>query len=74
MDDPPTRRTRLHAAAGEPDEVPRLIEFRRLHPEVDIVLAGLWRAVIPAPNGETVVCRYQLKALLDKLEEILGGS
>ena len=62
----------LRAAAGEPDQVPRLIEFRRRRPEVTIELDGFWRAVIPAPNGETVICRYELRAVLDKLAELLG--
>jgi hypothetical protein len=62
----------LHAVDGEPDQVPRLIEFRKRHPEVEIVLAGLWRAVIPLENGEQIVCRYELRDLLDKLGELLG--
>jgi len=68
-------RPRLRAAAGEPDQVPRLIEFRRRHPEVTIELDGFWRAVIPGysePNGETVICRYELRAVLDQLAELLG--
>ena len=67
-------RPRLRAAAGEPDQVPRLIEFRRAHPEVSIELDGFWRAIIPAPNGETVICRYELRDVLDKLAELLGGD
>jgi len=65
-------RPRLRAAAGEPDQVPRLIAFRRRHPDVTITLDGFWRAVIPAPNGETVICRYELRDLLDKLDEVLA--
>jgi hypothetical protein len=55
-----------------PDQVPRLIKFRKAHPDVEIMLAGLWRAVIPRENGETVVCRYELRDLLNKLEELTG--
>lgn len=63
----------LRVAPGDPpDQVPRLLAFRAAHPEVEITLAGLWRAVIPHPSGETVVCRYELRALLDKLGELLG--
>jgi len=28
---------------------------------------GVWQALIPRPDGETVINRYQLKALPDKL-------
>jgi len=52
--------------------VPRLLEYRKQHPDVTIELDGFWRAVIPAENGETVICRYELRDLLDKLDELLG--
>lgn len=76
MTDDPTRpqpRKRLRALPSgfEGDQVPRLLDFRAAHPEVTIELDGFWRAVIPAENGETVVCRYELKAVLDKLAELL---
>jgi hypothetical protein len=59
---------------GEGDQVPRLLEFRERRPDVTIELDGFWRAVIPEENGETVVCRYQLRDVLDKLDELLGGQ
>jgi hypothetical protein len=31
---------------------------------------GVWQAVILRPNGEIVVARYELRALLDKLESL----
>ncbi len=67
-------RGRLHAVPGgpDPDQVPRLLEYRKQHPDVTIELDGFWRAVIPAENGETVICRYELRDLLDKLDELLG--
>jgi hypothetical protein len=77
MHDDPTKaqdRERLRAlpGGGETDQVPRLLAFRLHHPEITIELDGFWRAVIPAENGETVVSRYELRAVLDKLDELLG--
>ena len=60
----------LRLARDEPDQVPRLREFRATRPHV-IIGAGefdVWQALIPRPNGETVVTRYEMKALLDRLE------
>lgn len=61
---------------GEPeyhDQVPRLMEFRDQHPGVIVAFGGpFWQAIIPEPDGETVITRYSLKALLDKLGELLG--
>jgi hypothetical protein len=70
---PPRKRPRLLPGGNEGDQVPRLLDFRAAHPEVSIELDGFWRAVIPAPggDGETVVCRYQLRDVLDKLAELL---
>jgi len=72
--DSDTPRPRLHAARDEPDQVLRLLRFRERHPDVTIELDGFWRAVISAQNGETVICRYDLRALLDKLGELLGET
>jgi hypothetical protein len=33
---------------------------------------GYWQARLPAPSGETVITRYRLKELLDKLDVITG--
>ena len=32
-----------------------------------------WQARIPEPNGETVITRYTLRELLDKLGELMAG-
>jgi len=64
----------MRPVPGGPDQVPRLLRFREQHPDVTITLDGFWRAVIPAENGETVICRYELGALLDKLAEVLGAA
>lgn len=67
----PRPRPRLLPGFAEGDQVPRLLDFRAAHPEVTIELDGFWRAVILAENGETVVARYELRAVLDKLDELL---
>jgi hypothetical protein len=35
---------------------------------------GWWQALIPEPNGEIVTTRYTLRALLDKLDELLSAN
>jgi hypothetical protein len=35
---------------------------------------GWWQAVIPEPDGEIVTTRYTLRALLDKLDELLTAN
>ncbi len=61
-------------ARGEPgyaDQVPRREASETAHADVKITYhGGWWQAVIPEDNGETVVSRYELKALLDKLEAL----
>jgi len=52
------------------DQVPRRQEFEREHPEVRITfLSTVWQGVIPQPDGEIVVTRYELSDLLDAMEE-----
>lgn len=53
------------------DQVPRKQAFQAEHPEVLIgpVASGTWQAVIPEEAGETVITRYELRDLLDALEE-----
>ncbi|MGH3188663.1 MAG: hypothetical protein ACRDPY_21490 [Streptosporangiaceae bacterium] len=59
---------------GEPDfidQVPRREAYEAAHPDVKITYhGGWWQAVIPEDAGETVVSRYELRALLDKLESL----
>jgi len=65
----------LRLVSDEPDQVPRLAAFRAAHPGVLIGGGGFgtWQALIPEPDGETVVVRYRLRELLDRLGELLGG-
>jgi hypothetical protein len=58
-----------------PDElgqVVRLARFRAAHPEVIVGDGGFGtvQARIPELNGETVITRYTLRELLDKLDEL----
>lgn len=62
------------AARSEPDQVPRLRAFREQFPHVVIGtlgFGGAWQARMPEENGESVVTRYLLKDLLDRLETLL---
>ncbi len=35
---------------------------------------GWWQAWIPEPNGEIITTRYTLRALLDKLDDLIGEN
>jgi hypothetical protein len=56
-----------------PAELERLRQIRAEHPDVLVGGGGFgtWQAIIPEENGETVITRYTLRELLDKLGEIL---
>jgi hypothetical protein len=52
------------------DQVPRRQAYEDAHPEVEITYHGpYWKAVITEEAGQTTVTRYELKDLLDKLED-----
>ena len=58
----------------EPDQVPRLAAFRDQHPGVLITEGfGYWQTQIPEPASETVITRYTMRELLDKLDELTGS-
>jgi hypothetical protein len=60
----------LHAAPDYPDQVVRQQRFEAAHPEVLIVFLGpAWQAVVPTEAGEDVLTRYELRGLLDVLEQ-----
>ncbi len=65
---------RLYVVPDEPDQVLRLARFRAAHPDVIIGDGGFgtWQARIPEASGETVITRYTLRELLDKLAELNG--
>jgi hypothetical protein len=61
----------LRLVPEEPDQVLRLASFREQYPAVFIREGtGYWQAQIPEPAGETVITRYRLRELLDKLDEL----
>jgi hypothetical protein len=64
----------LRLAAAEPGQIFRLTAFRAAHPDVSIRSGefGTWQALIPEANGETVITRYLLRELLDKLDALLS--
>jgi hypothetical protein len=59
---------------NDADEIPRLTTFRAAHPGVLIGGGGFgtWQALIPETDGETVVVRYTLAELLDRLDALLA--
>ena len=67
----------LRLVPGEQlDQVFRLARFREAYPEVFIGDGGFgtMQARIPEEDGETVITRYSLRELLDKLGELMGGA
>ena len=56
-----------------PAELERLRQIRAEHPDILVGGGGFgtWQAIIPEENGETVITRYTLRELLDRLSEIL---
>jgi hypothetical protein len=69
------RARRLRLVPDEYDQVIRLYRFRQAHPAIVVGAGnGWWQAVIPAPDGEIVTTRYTLRALLDKLDELLSAN
>lgn len=61
----------------DPDQAVRLAEFREQHPGVmigSLRRGGIWQARIPEPAGETVITRYTLAELLDRLGELTEGA
>lgn len=56
-----------------PGEVRSWREPEAAHPDVEITYNGpFWQAVIQQDVGETLITRYELSALLDKLEQMAG--
>jgi hypothetical protein len=64
----------LGLAPDEPDQVLLLGRFREEHAGIRRDGGfGTWQACIPESNGETVITRYTLRELLDKLGELMAG-
>jgi hypothetical protein len=66
-------RSGLRPVPDELDQEIRLARFRVAHPEVIVGDGGFGtvQARVPEPNGETVITRYTLKEVLDRLGELL---
>ena len=69
-------RSGLRLVPDELDQVARLARFKAAHPDVVIGDGGFgtMQARIPEPAGETVITRYTLRELLDKLDEVTAGQ
>jgi len=70
-----TQRRMLTVTPEELGQLVRLTAFREQHPEVIIgaISRRAWQACIPEPDdGETVITRRTLGALLDRACELLG--
>jgi hypothetical protein len=65
-------RSGLRPLPDELDQLARLTRFRTAHPEVIVGDGGFgtMQARIPELDGETVITRYTLRELLDKLDEL----
>ncbi len=63
----------MHLLAAEPGDLFRLAAFRAAHPDVIVGDGGfgMWQALIPEENGETVTTRRTLRELLDRLGELI---
>jgi hypothetical protein len=52
----------------------RLERFQREHPGIEVHSGlGYWQAIIPEDTGSTIVTRYTLTVLLDRLDAVLSG-
>jgi hypothetical protein len=61
----------VHGESSYVDQVPRRLAYQAAHPDVTITYLGpAWKAVITEDQGEIVITRHELKALLDKLESL----
>jgi hypothetical protein len=69
-------RSGLRFRPDELDQIVRLASFRAAHPDVIVGDGGFgtFQARIPEPDGETVITRYSLRELLDKLGELTAGD
>ena len=65
-------RSGLRPVPDELGQLARLARFRTAHPEVIVGDGGFGtvQARIPELNGETVITRYTLRELMDKLDEL----
>jgi hypothetical protein len=60
----------LEASGAPPGQALRLRRIREIYPGIDIIRRGPWQAVIPEPDGERTVVRWELSDLLDRLDTL----
>lgn len=67
-------RSGLRLVPDELDQMIQLVRFKAAYPHIVIGDGGFGtiQARIPEPAGETVITRYTLRELLDKLSEVTG--
>lgn len=61
----------LAAVHAPPDQALRLQRIREICPGIEIIRRGPWQAVIPEPDGERTVVRWELPEFLDRLDALL---
>jgi hypothetical protein len=58
--------------SGTPlDEALRLRRIGEICPGIEIIRRGPWQAVIPEPDGERTVVRWELAEFLERLDALL---
>jgi hypothetical protein len=51
----------------------RMDQFQRAHPGIELHSGlGFWQAIIPEDSGSTIITRYVLRLLLDKLDQVVN--
>ena len=56
------------------DPALRLKRYREEHPDIEIILRGPWEALIPEPDGQRVIVRWELSDLLDEIDKRLAAG
>ena len=56
------------------DPALRLKRYREEHPDIEIILRGPWEALIPEPDGQRVIVRWELSDLLDEIGKRLAAG
>ena len=57
------------------DQVPRMLAYKEAHPETEIIYFGPhWQAILREDGGMTVITRFSLQQLMDKLESLAAAG
>jgi hypothetical protein len=60
-------------APADGKQILRLNAYEQAHPDASVTydhVFGYWRAILKEPGGEITVVRYELGALLDRLDTL----